>query len=102
MVVKKTAPVKKATAVKAKASPVKKSTASVAAKAVAKKKVSKGDSYVCGVCGLAVVVDESCGCVDMCDVICCGKSMKPKAAKAKAPVKAAKVVKPAKTTKKKK
>ncbi|MFC1862307.1 hypothetical protein ACFLT4_01030 [Chloroflexota bacterium] len=30
------------------------------------------DSYVCGVCGLAITVDEACGCVDFCDIICCG------------------------------
>lgn len=47
-------------------------------KAVAKKKsVKKGDVYKCGVCGLAVRVDEVCGCVDMCDIICCEKQMKP-------------------------
>jgi hypothetical protein len=35
------------------------------------------------VCGLAVTVDEVCGCVDVCDIICCGKPMKPKKAKAR-------------------
>jgi hypothetical protein len=44
----------------------------------AKKKVKKGDVYKCGVCGLAVTVDEVCGCVDACDIICCEKQMKPK------------------------
>jgi hypothetical protein len=47
-------------------------------KAVAKKGVKKGDVYKCGVCGLAVRVDEVCGCVDMCDIICCEKPMKAK------------------------
>lgn len=46
-------------------------------KAVAKKGVKRGDVYKCGVCGLAVRVDEVCGCVDMCDIICCEKQMKP-------------------------
>ncbi len=46
-------------------------------KAVAKKRVKKGDLYKCGVCGLAVSVDEVCGCIDMCDIICCEKPMKP-------------------------
>ena len=41
----------------------------------------KGGSYVCGVCGLAVTVDNVCGCVDTCDIICCGNQMKPKAKK---------------------
>ncbi len=46
-------------------------------KKVTKKGVKKGDVYQCGVCGLAVTVDE-CGCVDACDIICCEKQMKPK------------------------
>jgi len=47
-------------------------------KKVAKRVVKKGDVYKCGVCGLAVTVDEVCGCVDYCDIICCEKPMKPK------------------------
>jgi hypothetical protein len=38
--------------------------------------VKKGDAYKCHVCGLAVTVDETCGCVDACDIICCEKPMK--------------------------
>jgi hypothetical protein len=53
-------------------------------KTAAKKKVTKGDSYVCGVCGLAVTVDEECGCVDVCDIICCGQPMKERKIKVKA------------------
>jgi len=49
-----------------------------AVKKAAKKGVRKGDVYKCGVCGLAVTVDETCGCVDYCDIICCEKPMKPK------------------------
>ncbi len=45
-------------------------------KAVAKKGVKKGDVYKCSVCGLAVRVDEVCGCVDMCDIVCCETPMK--------------------------
>jgi hypothetical protein len=52
--------------------------------APAKKKIAKGDSYVCEVCGIAVTVDETCGCVDVCDIICCSKPMKLKAPKTKA------------------
>ena len=40
-----------------------------------KKKVRSGDRYSCEVCGLVVSVDEACGCVDTCDVICCGQQM---------------------------
>jgi hypothetical protein len=47
-------------------------------KKVAKKGVKKGDVYKCGVCGIAVSVDEVCGCVDTCDIICCEKPMKLK------------------------
>jgi hypothetical protein len=43
----------------------------------AKARVSKGDRYVCDVCGLAVTVDVPCECVD-CSIICCGKPMKVK------------------------
>ena len=43
-----------------------------------KKAVKKGDVYKCGVCGIAVSVDEICGCVDTCDIICCEKPMKLK------------------------
>ena len=42
----------------------------------AKKKVKSGDRYACEVCGLVVSVDEACGCVDACDIICCGEEMK--------------------------
>ena len=55
-----------------------------AQKAASKKKATKGDSYVCEVCGLAVSVDEVCGCVEACDIICCGKPMKAKTVKVKA------------------
>lgn len=43
-----------------------------------KKEVKKGDVYKCGVCGIAVSVDENCGCVDTCNIICCEKPMKLK------------------------
>jgi len=38
----------------------------------------KGSRYSCGVCGLSVTVDNICGCVDTCDIICCNEEMKPK------------------------
>ncbi|MBI2831765.1 MAG: hypothetical protein HYX79_05870 [Chloroflexi bacterium] len=78
MAVKKAATAEKAPARKAAA---KKPTAG---KAAVRKGASKGDSYVCGVCGLAVTVDEDCGCVDVCDIICCGEPMKAKKPRAKA------------------
>jgi len=50
-------------------------------KAPAKGKTKKGDVYGCRVCGLAVSVDEVCGCVDYCDIICCDVPMNKKGAK---------------------
>jgi hypothetical protein len=49
-----------------------------AGKRATKKNVKKGDVYECSVCGLAVTVDEVCGCAEACDIICCEKQMKPK------------------------
>ena len=69
MAVKKT--VKKAT----------KKVAKVSKKGVKKggnKSVKQEDAYKCGVCGLVVSVDEVCGCVDTCDIICCEEPMKAK------------------------
>jgi hypothetical protein len=43
-----------------------------------KKGVKKGDVYKCSVCGIAVRVDEACGCVETCDIICCEKPMRLK------------------------
>ncbi|MCM8786692.1 MAG: hypothetical protein NC935_01405 [Candidatus Omnitrophica bacterium] len=42
------------------------------------KKSVKKSKYVCEVCGLIISVDETCKCVDTCDIICCGKQMKEK------------------------
>jgi len=58
MAVKK-APAKKKTAVKA---------------AAAKKTPAKKT-------GLAITIDEECGCIEACDILCCGKPMKTKASK---------------------
>ncbi len=44
----------------------------------AKLKIKKGDRYQCSVCGIAVSIDKVCGCVDVCDIVCCGRQMKPK------------------------
>ena len=79
-------PVKKSVATK-KAATKKKAMATKKKMVTAKKpavKTSKGDAYECGVCGLLVTVDETCGCADVCDIICCGKPMKLKKSKAAA------------------
>ncbi len=39
--------------------------------------LKSGSRYQCRVCGLAVTIDQVCGCVDFCDIICCGEQMKP-------------------------
>jgi hypothetical protein len=60
---------------------VKKTT--VAKKAPAKKtarksttgQYAKGDTLICEVCGLGVIVDTACGCGEACAVICCEQPM---------------------------
>ena len=80
------------TTAKKAATTAKKSAGKVTAKVATKKKVTKGDSYVCGVCGLAVTV-ERLGNVTYYEespILCCGKPMKTKKPRAKAKAKAAK------------
>ena len=48
------------------------------AKKKAANKAQKKKRYGCEVCGLVVSVDNICGCVDTCDIICCGEEMKVK------------------------
>ncbi|MBU2541766.1 MAG: hypothetical protein KJ593_07680 [Candidatus Omnitrophica bacterium] len=43
-----------------------------------KKRISKDKKITCNVCGLILKVDNICGCVEECDVICCGEQMKLK------------------------
>lgn len=63
----------------AKKAPAKKAVVKRAGcKTPSKAKVKTGDQYKCSVCGLVVSVDEACGCVDTCDIICCEKQMKKK------------------------
>jgi biotin carboxyl carrier protein len=38
-------------------------------------KAGKGDRLYCELCGLVVSVDEACGCVEVCDIVCCGQEM---------------------------
>lgn len=61
----------------AKATAVKKVEAKTKTKP-AKNTMKKGDKYSCSVCGMVVAVDTLCGCVETCDIVCCGKPMKPK------------------------
>jgi hypothetical protein len=42
-----------------------------------KRKVSKGDVYECGVCGMPVIIDEPCGCEETV-ITCCDQPMKEK------------------------
>lgn len=48
-----------------------------------KKKATKGDSYVCEVCGFSLIVDEDCDCAEAHEIICCGKSMSTRKTKVK-------------------
>ena len=56
-----------------------------AAKNPAKKRVNTGDSLVCEVCGMSVIVEEIGGIpvAEETLLLCCGKPMKAKASKAK-------------------
>lgn len=84
--------VKKAVATKKKA-PVKKSV---------KHEMKKGETYICGICGLSVIVDKTCGYAEIHELICCGKAMKAGKAKTAAKprtAKAAAAKKPAATKK---
>ncbi|MEW6008769.1 MAG: hypothetical protein AB1629_03960 [Candidatus Omnitrophota bacterium] len=47
-------------------------------KSARKKSVKKQSKYTCDVCGLIVTSDNACGCVDTCDIICCGEQMRKK------------------------
>ena len=88
---KKTATTAKKSTAKASAkTAVKKTAAKAPVKAAARKKVANGDSYVCGVCGLAVTVAQSgnIGYYEESPIICCSKPMKAQKPKAKAKVKA--------------
>jgi hypothetical protein len=66
-------------------------------------KVKEGDEFCCADCGLAVVVNTACGCVDT-ELVCCGEPMtktkkSPVAAKKPAAGKVAAKSIPGKTTK---
>lgn len=50
----------------------------MAKKCGTKKKAVKKPKYICESCGLVISVDEACGCVQTCDIICCGQPMKEK------------------------
>ena len=69
-------PVKKTT----KKTPAKKKK-KAAPKKKASAKIKKGQAYECHVCGLRVVVNNVCGCVEEHALICCKKPMKKKRAK---------------------
>lgn len=71
--------VKKAAAKKtaAKRAPARKAPARRAAR---RGKTNPGDTYSCEVCGLAVTVDEACGCTEAHELICCSEPMKKRAA----------------------
>jgi hypothetical protein len=83
---------KKATTAKpvaaAKKPPVAKTTPrKPTSKAASAKKINKGDSLICKVCGFSVTVDECGDVVEAEEIICCDQPMKPKARKVKATAK---------------
>ncbi|MFY9814634.1 MAG: hypothetical protein WBQ62_08280 [Dehalococcoidales bacterium] len=54
-------------------------------KKTAKRKINNGDSLVCDVCGMSVIVEEVGGVpvAEETMLLCCGKPMKTKAIKTK-------------------
>ena len=42
------------------------------------KKITKKKKLYCGKCGLVITIDKTCGCIDTCDLICCGQQLKEK------------------------
>jgi hypothetical protein len=54
-------------------------------KKTAKRKINNGDSLVCDVCGMSVIVEEVGGvpAAEETMLLCCGKPMKTKAIKTK-------------------
>lgn len=84
MATKKVATQTKATPKKAekKAAPAKKASPSPKPVSI-KKKAGVGSVYECRVCGLIVSVIEDCGCVGLCDLICCEAPMKQNKTKAR-------------------
>jgi hypothetical protein len=58
-------------------------------KKTAKKKISSGDSLVCDVCGMSVIVEEVGGVpvAEETVLLCCGKPMKTKVSKTKSTTK---------------
>jgi hypothetical protein len=63
--------------------PTTKRAAKPAPKKAAAKKIAKGASYSCEVCGLVVSVDTACGCIEACDIICCSEPMQEHKVKVK-------------------
>jgi len=55
---------------------VKKTTPKKKAKSPKTSSLKKGKKLTCSACGMVVSVDTMCGCVETCDLICCGKPMK--------------------------
>ena len=74
-----------------------KKTTKTEAKPIKGRKIKKGQSYECGICGFRLIVDD-CGCVEEHYLICCNETMTQKRAKTTKKKPAAKPAK--KTTKK--
>ncbi len=70
------------TAVKTPAKTTAKTAARTTSKGASARKINKGDKFVCGTCGLSMVVDECGDVVAAEEIICCGKPMKQKTSRA--------------------
>jgi hypothetical protein len=74
--------VTKRTVATAKKTTTKAASKSPATRAASKKTANKGDSFVCDVCGLSVIVDEWGDVVGAQEILCCGQTMKQRTRKA--------------------
>lgn len=72
MAVKTATPVKKTSAA-TKAATTRK--AVPAKKTAATRKLAKGDSLECNMCGLVITIDEDCGCAEEHMILCCDEPM---------------------------
>jgi hypothetical protein len=59
--------------------PVKKKAKKKVVKKVVRKKSSvKKPKLICGVCGMEVIIDKTCGCAEVHPLVCCGRPMTQK------------------------
>ena len=60
--------------------PSKKTSKKKTVKKAARKKASpvKKPKLICGICGMEVIIDKTCGCAETHSLVCCGQPMAQK------------------------